>query len=254
MNNHSLSLIAQQISNSENEPARFLRISSIYFLRGFGMFIGLPELPLATSAYLYHYFATQNDIVLLPVEDLVQLIGTCVFLGAKIEETPRKLSDIVLSLNEYLKTDHPFSYYQAPCGMDWFHPDSCVSKILDFERKLLELIGFELLIPSPYLSLVRIGKTIGFPFELLREAWIAAHQSTFLNLALQFPVDHIMTAVLFILAQEHNLLLPISSEPPIPSVPWWQAFGISREDLDHIISQLIRNHQELTIFRSQRIR
>ena len=90
---------------------------------------------------------------------------TCLFLASKVEETPKKLKDVIL---ECYKVQH--NTVQPP------EPDSTElwnlkEKVLICERELLRVLGFDLSVEHAYRPLHAYIKSIQGTRDLAQIAW-----------------------------------------------------------------------------------
>ena len=149
-------LTAEQINNSPSqqyfvrkygsvEKARSReqesRLTTCAFLQESGQKLRLPQLSIATAIVFYHRFYARESY---EVYERFQVATTCLFLASKVEETPKKLKDVII---EAYKVQH--NTVQPP------DPDSqelwkLKEQILICERELLRVLGFDLSVEHAY--------------------------------------------------------------------------------------------------------
>jgi len=124
-----------------------------------------PQLTIATALVFYHRFYAFKSY---EHHERFVLSTTALFLASKVEETPRKLKDVV---GEALKNwNKHVKDYRVP------EPESrevheLKEKVLVTERILLQTIGFDLSIEHPYRPLLAYVKSITGTRDLAQIAW-----------------------------------------------------------------------------------
>jgi len=86
-------------ANSEELKAEIsLRRNTCAFLQETGMKLSLPQLTIATAIVFFHrFYATRK----FSEFDRHIIATTCLFLAGKVEETPKKLRDIIVVTEQY---------------------------------------------------------------------------------------------------------------------------------------------------------
>ena len=100
-----------------------------------------PQLSIATAIVFYHRFYSRKSY---DSYDRFRIATTCLFLAGKVEETPKKIKDVVI---EAYKAQH-----QKPTGPE---PESkefwaLKEEILVCERILLQTLDFDLTVEHAY--------------------------------------------------------------------------------------------------------
>src|SRR3989338_6353328 len=98
----SLSVIARQRANGEYISSRYNRMACIAFMRRFGVFVRLPEACLSTAATLFHHYTVACDMTTTSRRDLILMVTATLFLAAKVEESPKKLREIIVALDHFV--------------------------------------------------------------------------------------------------------------------------------------------------------
>ena len=204
------------------------RISACGFISESGQALRVPQLTIATAVVFYHRFFARKSYELF---DRHIVATTCLFLASKVEETPKKLKDVVIECRKVqLKTE---------TGLD---PESrefweCKEKVLISERILLQTLGFDLTVEHAYRPLLAYVKAIKGTRDLAQVAWNFINDSLRTTICLQYPARCVSAASAFLaagyLAQKHHkkgFELPLHQG----SRPWHAAFQVKEGDYQEV--------------------
>eukprot|EP01116_Phalansterium_solitarium_P020137 TRINITY_DN5850_c0_g2_i1.p1 TRINITY_DN5850_c0_g2~~TRINITY_DN5850_c0_g2_i1.p1 ORF type:complete len:627 (-),score=115.36 TRINITY_DN5850_c0_g2_i1:258-2138(-) len=205
------------------------RRQSCTFLQKVGQKLRLPQLTIATSIIFFHRFFSRHRLR----ESDPYVIGvTCLFLAAKVEETPKKLREVIEVAFTHL--------YQELLPPKEFKLDSpeytqLREKILSHELVILQTVGFDLTIEHPYSHLVRYVKTLhgndkDLAQQLAQASWNFVNDSLLTTLCLQFK-PHIIASAAICLASKY-LKQTLQDR-------WWDLFDAKIEDIDEISHQIL---------------
>mmetsp|Transcript_15894 Transcript_15894/g.43689 ORF Transcript_15894/g.43689 Transcript_15894/m.43689 type:complete len:284 (-) Transcript_15894:678-1529(-) len=128
--------------------------------------------------------------------DRFNIATTALFLASKVEETPRKLKDVVI---EAYKTQHTGAKVPEPESRDLYERRE---KVLISERILLQTLGFDLSIEHPYRPLLGYVKSITGTRDLAQIAWNFINDSLRTTVCLQYSPRYVAAAALS-LAADH---------------------------------------------------
>lgn len=149
-----------------------------------------------------------------------QTIATaCLFLAGKVEETPKKVSELILA---YYKTIH-----NKKVTTDSPEFIATKKKIFEAERKVLAVISFDLTIEHPYTHLINFVKEL-IPAEdkrkeVAQSSWGIINDQFKTTLCIQYKPKAISCAALSYAAAYHG--------EPLPS-HWYDKHGVTKEELD----------------------
>ena len=87
-------------------------------------------------------------------QDWYEVALACLFLAGKVEETPKKLKDIV-------SHGHALHHKTKPLTEDSSEFRKLFERIIVMERQLLHVICFDLVIETPYKHVMNLGKSVG---------------------------------------------------------------------------------------------
>ena len=106
----------------------------------------LPQLTIATAIVFYHRFYLNNSY---EQYDRFVIANTCLFLAGKVEETPKKLKDVVIESYkaQHQKQDEPHVVVPSESSKEFWE---IKEHVLVSERILLQSLGFDLSVEHPY--------------------------------------------------------------------------------------------------------
>lgn len=167
------------------------RWSYCEFLKDVGIELKMPQLTIATAVVLCHRFYAKHSHG-IKENDRFIVATACLFLAAKVEETPKPLKEVVRVAylvqhkNEYddaVKRIHQKERFEE-------HRE----KVLQAERLILHTVGFDFNVEHPYKHILNIARELGQREEQLeihhrratQVAWNFANDSLRTTLCLQF--------------------------------------------------------------------
>jgi len=205
-----------------------LRRNTCAFLQEAGMKLGLPQLTIATAIVFFHrFYATRK----FSEYDRHIIATTCLFLAGKVEETPKKLRDII-GITEQLRYKDsvpPRKSLDFESTEFWQLRD----KILTHELIVLQTIAFDMTIEHPYKYLLMYVKQIHGNRNLAQVAWNFVNDSLRTTLCLQFKPQLIASAAIYLASKFLKYQLPEGPKP------WWEVFNAKIEDLEEISNQIL---------------
>ena len=116
------------------------RLTTCAFLQESGQKLRLPQLSIATAIVFYHRFYARESY---EVYERFQVATTCLFLASKVEETPKKLRDVIV---ETYKVQHQTMQPPENDQELW----RLKEQVLICERELLRVLGFDLSVEHAY--------------------------------------------------------------------------------------------------------
>ncbi|TNN19604.1 Cyclin-K isoform 3 [Schistosoma japonicum] len=157
----------------------------------------------------------------------------CLMLAGKVEETPKKVRDIVKTARSLL-SDADFEQF----GSD---PRE---EVMAFERVLLKTIKFDLQVSHPYSYLLQFAKRIKGNQEKLKElvqmSWSFINDSLATTLCLQWEPEIVACAVLYLATRMSKFTIE-DWEGRQPGQRWWECFveGMSTEVMEDICHKIL---------------
>ncbi|CAG8478009.1 9529_t:CDS:2 [Paraglomus occultum] len=207
-----------------------IRIQSCNFIRAMGEKLGFPQNTITTAMMLYHRFYLFHPLKEYPSNVKIypqcfDISTTCVFVASKIEETYKKLKDILVAA---YNVRHPLGPDINPDGQTL---EEQRRRIIGYERLVLENIRFDFQIQQPHKFLVKFIKRLGGDKTLARKAWTIVNDAYKTTACLRFPA-HVMAAASLWLAAK---LLHMDFPPTMADgMKWTKLFCCKADDIEDI--------------------
>ncbi|KAI9034354.1 cyclin-like protein, partial [Hyaloraphidium curvatum] len=211
-----------------------LRLYACELVQSAGMLLGLPQVAMATAQVLVQRFFYLSSMRKHSVRDIAM---GALFLAAKVEETPRRIRDIVLVFDHVIKRARGQSL--EPVEMFDAAFFELRNGLVDGEMHLLRGLGFNVQVQHPHGIMVNYLQSLGLSSnrELCQKAWNClndqrAHLLTRrarlrTPISVAYPVHTVACAAIWLAARQIGIALPT-----VP--PWWQVFDAELEDLETI--------------------
>ena len=189
--------------------------------------MGSPQLAKATALLFFHRFFLRQSF---KAHDGWLVGVTCLFLAGKVEETPKKLRDVIrvaykLRFNEEPRDEK--TYFQVK------------EQILIHERKVLQIIAFDLTVVHPYKELISMAKAVNGSNQLAQCAWNFVNDSLRMTLCLQYRPKEIAAGVLYLATKYLKMDLNAS----LPQ-PWWDIVGVPVSVMKTISTAILDMYQQ----------
>lgn len=206
-----------------------LRESYCQFLQKLGKKIKVPQVTIASGMMLCHRFYIRQSHA---KNDWQTIATASMFLGCKIEETPRFLKDVVVAGYELMYEWDNLAQQRIKKQSEVY--DKYKELILVGERLLLSTIAFDLDIQLPYKPLVAALKTLELS-ELSKVAWNFVNDSLRTTLCLQYKPHYIAAGSIFLAATVLQNMELLTKKRKV----WWLEFEVSPKQLKEAIQQMM---------------
>ena len=214
------------------EKERANRAKGVNFILQVGVMLRLPQTTLATASVFLHRFYMRHSMVEGPGKvgyHYYPMAATSLFLATKVEETCRKMKELVIACVRVAQKD-PQKAVDDQDREYWRWRDN----ILLNEDLLLEALCFDLTLESPYTALFRL--LVHFREDqnkrLRNAAWAFVNDSCLTMLCLMASSKAIAASALFASARLCGVTF---ADDPSTSVhqpqPWWQTIGVPSADI-----------------------
>eukprot|EP01125_Pyxidicula_operculata_P020700 TRINITY_DN7713_c0_g1_i1.p1 TRINITY_DN7713_c0_g1~~TRINITY_DN7713_c0_g1_i1.p1 ORF type:complete len:481 (+),score=97.79 TRINITY_DN7713_c0_g1_i1:129-1571(+) len=207
------------------------------FMQEVGIKLRLPQLTIATGVVYLHRFFARKDF-----SDYDKyLIGiACLFLASKVEETPKKLRDVICTFHELKhQAQTPKEKYE-PLRMDSSTYDKLRKDVVISERVVLQTISFDLTVEHPYKFLLGYVKKINGTKDLAQVAWNFVNDSLrYTVLCLQYKPQLIASAAIYLASRFLNQPLLKQGDKE-----WWEIFDAKISDINNISNQILDLYQK----------
>ncbi|RUS23158.1 hypothetical protein BC937DRAFT_91845 [Endogone sp. FLAS-F59071] len=178
------------------EQEKIDRAKGCSFILTVGMTLKLPQVTLATATVFLHRFYMRRS---LKDYNYYEIGATCIFLATKVEETGRKMKDIVVTVAAKASKKDDMQLSEGSKEYNKWR-----DTILYLEEVLLEAICFDLTIEHPYQCLLKIIEKIEGSRKLAQTAWAFVNDSLRTPLCVIHKPHVIAAAALYLAAKLTN--------------------------------------------------
>lgn len=195
-----------------------------------GLLLKLPQVAMATGQVILQRFYYIKSMV---KHDMETSAIASIFLAAKIEESPRRLRDVI-NVCEHIK-QRKQRKPEIPMEYNSNHYFNLKNSVIKAERRILKELGFCVHVRHPhkiiitYLQILEHEKNVA----LARAAWNYMNDSLRTDVFVRFSPDIIACACIFLAARINKVNLPMKP-------PWWQLFDASYADVEDIALGILR--------------
>ncbi|CAF1109117.1 unnamed protein product [Adineta ricciae] len=203
------------------------------FIYDLGLRLGLQPETMGTGAVFFHRFYMSHSFRQYP---RYATATCCLFLAGKVEETPKKIRDIMKTARQILEGAR--ERYIPTLG------DERGDLILQYERILLPTVKFDFYIVSPYSFLKQYVKTIIGDKEQIRQmyqmAWTFVNDSYCTTLCLQWEPEIIAIAMLYLACKLSKYeITDWTNKKENTKQKWWEQFvdGLTKDIIEDICHQ-----------------
>jgi len=207
------------------DELKLRRVFSL-FIFSCGIRLEFPPITTCTAIVLMQRFFCRTSFQSC---DRLVICMTCLFLASKIEETPKKLRDII-NVAYYLRFDE-----KLPIGSKYW---GLRDQLIEHEHLISRTLAFELTFDHPHKYLLNYLKAIEDqrstherPLQQLSQtAWNFLNDSYSTVLCLEYlhSIHKIAVACLYLAATSLQVELPSGT------LHWWEAFDASLTDIQKI--------------------
>jgi len=226
-----------------------LRAKGVNFINQVGILLKLPQLTLSTAAIFFQRFLMRTSFVQKPTPeqkrrfpDMVRMhqfqsAATALFLATKVEESCRKMKEIVLACCR-VALKNPNIHVDEQSKDFWRWRDC----ILYNEDVLLEKLCFDLTIESPHRQLFEMLKWYGIEHnkKLRNAAWAFVSDAVSTQLCLLCNSRTIAVAALYNACKYSEIQLPDDAK----GRPWWDAQHVKLSDVRKAVEFMATSFEE----------
>jgi len=195
------------------------------------------ELPVLNAATAIVYFQRFYMRASFNSQDPFILAQACLLLASKVEETNRRVRDVV---NTTFRLHHPNLEPLQVTKEYWELKDA----VIHAEQHLLRVLGYEMEVKHPHHYVLHIIRELEASEELANVAFCVANDSLYTNLCLLHSPWTIATACVYLAAELLTLSLSESAlgsarDTLCSGSEWWERFECSRLALEDICHTLL---------------
>uniref|UniRef100_A0AAV1UTH8 Cyclin-like domain-containing protein n=1 Tax=Peronospora matthiolae TaxID=2874970 RepID=A0AAV1UTH8_9STRA len=190
-----------------------------------GILLRLPQVVMATAQTLLHRFYYRKS---LRQFDALRVAMSCLFLAAKVEETPNRVHDVV---RVFYATFRRRKWKRAAVTQQLLDVDSATfsqwrSWLLTVERQVLIDVGFSIynVTEHPHKYVLYYVKVLAGSSELAQQAWGYINDSLRRDICVRYKAQVTACAAIFLASRFQRVALP---EHP----PWYSLFDVEKAEL-----------------------
>lgn len=215
------------------------RASGVNFIIQVGIMLKLPQITLSTAAVFFHRFMVRASFKKerngIPKLHHFQAAATALFLATKVEESCRKMRELVLAFCRVAQKNPNLIIDEQ--SKDWWRWRDC---ILHNEDVLLETLCFDLTIESPHRQLFDMLKFYGVEHNkrLRNAAWSFVTDTNNTPLCLMVSSRTIAVASLYAALRHCGETI----HDDATGRPWWEAQHIRLKDVKTVVLHLATHY------------
>jgi len=208
------------------------------FLQVLGNKLKIPQITIASAIVLFHRFYSKYTFE----EHNANIVSyACLFLAAKVEESIVRLRDLIVLMHQ-LKYSKQIQNLESAEFKYWR------DEILQKERLLLQVLGFDFQIEHPYTSMLQKVKQLQEEDQkkIAQLAWDFITESLKTSLCIQFEAKEIASACLYLALQYSKSPLCSGTKSEILGCPMDTIKQISIIILDSLDQSTAADTNKLT--------
>ncbi|KNC49456.1 cyclin [Thecamonas trahens ATCC 50062] len=188
-----------------------------------GAKLNVPTLAKATAVLFFHRFFLRRSF---KKHDAWLVAVTCLFLATKVEESSKKLRNVV---------DMAFEQRYPGEARDDSKLFQLKEQILIHERKVLQTLAFDLTVVHPYKDLMPMASDIHASRELAQSAWSFINDSLSMTLCLRYQPREVAAAAIYLSALHQKVNL----DEKLEGKSWIDIVGVPLKTLEMISNEIL---------------
>ncbi|KAJ2009285.1 RNA polymerase II C-terminal domain kinase beta subunit [Coemansia thaxteri] len=170
-----------------DHPAMMIATRGCVFVKEVGRSLGFPARTICTAQLLIHRTYIARSAPSISSSDLAT---ACLFVAAKMEETVKRLKDIMAHsyLNSLPKTPSSAATRPDPQTVSTAITDKMRPSVLAGEQFVMDAIGFDFRTTHAHLSYIKLARLAGLPKAgIAADGWTILSDAYFTTLPVQYP-------------------------------------------------------------------
>eukprot|EP00898_Chlorokybus_atmophyticus_P007391 jgi/Chlat1/7653/Chrsp64S07168 len=193
-----------------------------------GILLRLPQAAMATGQVVLHRFYCKQSLARWNVKTLAM---ASVWLAAKLEESPRKIRDVLCVFHRIEQRRTGGSVHVLDMWSEQYEKSK--SEVIRAERHILKEMGFIAHVEHPHKFVISLIQTLNFPPELRQPCWNMVNDSLRTSLCVRYKTEVVACGVIYLAARQ--LQVPLPEDPP-----WWLLFNTDRTQLEDVCRVLLK--------------
>jgi len=211
-----------------------LRFFGCELIQEGGVMLKLPQVTMITGMELFHRFFFRRSF---SRTNLQNSVAACLFLATKLEETPKKVRDVVSVFDYLLKIKRNIAPPIPVLDLNSNEFLRLRQELFETERLILKEIGFSLthLAIKPYKYLYYYAKILKLNRLFTQKAWNYINDAYRITVCVSFPPHVLAATAIYLTSHVLNV--------PLPEVEWWVAFDCKFSDIEEVASEILMLYQ-----------
>lgn len=215
---------------------RDARLLACQFIVRASAMLELPQLTSSTAQVLLQRYYFADSIGSLP---MFNVVGGAIYLASKLEETPKRMRDIITVLDHLRKKTEGLEDTSLDTGSNLYYMYR--EGILQAELTILAKLAFNVHVEHPDGFLLHYLASLGFARDLtmsqlsinyLNDRFVAISNASHRTIvSVLYQPSTIACGIIYLAARQSGIGLPLSP-------PWYTVFDAELEDLE-LIGELI---------------
>ncbi|KAK5107105.1 hypothetical protein LTR62_001853 [Meristemomyces frigidus] len=220
---------------------RDTRAKGVHFVVQVGIMLKLPQLTLSIAAIYFQRFLMRASLKKprgdIPKLHHYQIAATALFLATKVEESCRKMKDMILAFCRVAQKN-PNLVIDEQSKDFWRWKDS----VLHNEDVMLETLCFDLTVESPHRQLFVMLQSLRVEHNkrLRNAAWAFVTDSSNTQLCLLCSTRTIAVAGFYAGCRYSDVKLPDDKH----GRPWWEGQGVTLSEIRRAVEYMCANYEQ----------
>eukprot|EP01135_Chromosphaera_perkinsii_P004560 Nk52_evm30s288 gene=Nk52_evmTU30s288 len=210
------------------------RIVACEMIHDIGKVLGLNQICVSTAQLLLQRYYYRKSLLRF---DFKYTAMACLFLASKIEESPKRLRDLIAAFRNLIFEKAGMANVMLDSFTDSYF--EIRNHIIKSERRVLKELGFCVHMEHPHKLIVNYLKILELAdnVTVVQRAWNFMNDSFLTNVFCIYKPEVIATATIYLTVRELKC--------PLPKLPWWELFEVTLEEVEAtcriILSLYVRN-------------
>ncbi|XP_076472731.1 cyclin-L1-like [Babylonia areolata] len=235
LDEEKLKVSPSMIDGISKEDEYALRFVGCNLIQTAGLLLKLPQTAMATGQVVFHRFYYSKSLVKHNYEILAM---ACMYVAAKIEESPCRTPNRTRRLRDVLNVFHHMKQVRTKRPIRPLVLDSnyilLKNEVIKAERHLLIELGFCVHVEHPHKLIVSYLQILELSDNrnIIQYAWNLMNDSLRTDVFVRYSPGAIACACIFLAAR--RLRVPMPNRPP-----WYYLFGVDDEAIEAICKMLL---------------
>ncbi|KAK9448588.1 cyclin-like protein [Limtongia smithiae] len=197
-----------QTPTARDSQAKF---AALQLISGVSNSLRFPIRTMGSAMILFHRFYLFNTIY--DFSNVNDTALACLFVAAKMQDTLKKLKDILVASQQVLRRSSPAALIDA----DSPYIEEQRRRLIPLERHVLETMSFDFRMGHPQKYLIKFAKALDVPVDVAEVAWTISVDSYKSTVHLTCTSHAIALACIYIgigLSDQDNSSQPLPRPPP----------------------------------------